>query len=171
MASTAETDADTARLADYAAVLLRLGVAYVMLVHGFGHFGIGPLGGGGGDVAGFAGFLGSVGVPIPGLLVWVVLAVEIGGGVLLLLGLLTRLAAALIAGEIGVALLLVQLRAGYPDAAAGIERDLLLVVGALALVALGAGGLSLDRALFGGSPSRALLDRAAGRDAAVRREE
>ncbi|MFC4357917.1 DoxX family membrane protein [Halobium salinum] len=147
----------TGTVTDYAPLPLRLGVAYVVLVHGLGRFGVGPFAGT--DVAGFAGFLASLGVPAPDVMAWVVTAVEVGGGVLLLLGLLTRLAAALIVADISVALWLVQLPAGYPAAAAGIERDLLLVLCALTLVVVGAGRPSLDRALFGGSPVRRLLGR------------
>jgi len=79
---------------------------------------------------GFPGFLG----PIVG---WV----EVVGSILLVVGWGTRWASLVLAGVIAVAILGVQLPQGYQ---AGLERDLMILVSALALAVVGPGALSLD---------------------------
>lgn len=136
-------------------VALRLGVGVVMVVHGLGKLDLGPLANDAG-VAGFAGFLASMGVPAPSALAWVVTLVEAGGGVLVLLGVLTRYAAALVALDMAAAFVLVHLPNGFAVSEGGVEFVLVLGLAALALVLSGPGALSLERAVLG----RELLPRA-----------
>ncbi|WP_226011350.1 DoxX family protein [Halomicrobium salinisoli] len=129
------------------AALLRGGVALVLLLHSLARFGIGPY-----DpmpVSGFAGFLGSMGVPAPGLTAWVVTLVELVGGVLILVGLFTRAAAALAAVVMLVALALVHLPQGLAADGTAIERTLLMALASLALVVRGAGPLSIEEGVLG----------------------
>src|SRR3989475_11883711 len=84
----------------------RLVVGLVFIVHGGQKlfvFGVG----------GAAGFMAKVGIPWPFLAAVVVIAVEILGGLALILGLGTRLAAALLAIDMVVAVLAVRLAAGF----------------------------------------------------------
>lgn len=74
--------------------------------------------------------------------------VEFFGGWLLVLGLFTRIAALLLAGEMAVAIVRVHLPQGGFLAVGNYQFPLALAVGAFALVALGAGAISLDRAIF-----------------------
>src|SRR2546426_3766518 len=91
--------------ANWGLVPLRLVVGLVFIVHGGQKlfvFGVG----------GAAGFMAKVGIPWPFLAAVVVIAVEILGGLALILGLGTPLAAALLAIDMVVAILAVRLPAG-----------------------------------------------------------
>ena len=132
------------RSADIAQLILRLAVAIVMWPHGaqkaLGLFG-GP--GIGATVDG----LGHLG--IPALLVYVVIAVEFVGPILLVLGVLTRLVALGIAIDMGAAALLVHLPNGFfmnfagNQKGEGIEFFIPLVGAALALLIAGAGRVAI----------------------------
>ena len=107
--------------------------------------------------------LDSLGVPAPGFMGYVVTFAELGGGILLILGLLTRLAAVVLTVDLVVAILLVKVRVGLiaeEGAGAGAELDLALIAGVVALLLMGAGALSVDRliglerASGGGSPAQ-----------------
>ena len=74
--------------------------------------------------------------------------VEFFGGCLLIIGLFTRIAALLLAGEMGIAILRVHLPQGGPMAVNNYQLPLALAVAAFALVAVGAGAVSFDRAIF-----------------------
>jgi len=118
------------RLTPYAAFFMRLAVGGVFLRHGIMKYHLG--------VAGVAGFLHSV--PIPFASVWAVylMVVEIIGAVCVLLGFFTRAWATLMAANMIVAILAVQLPKGGT-----FELEALLLAGAVTLVALGDGPLSV----------------------------
>lgn len=128
----------------YGLLLLRLVVGVTLAGHGaqklFGAFG-------GGGVRGTASAFASLGYRAPVALGLAVGLAEVGGGVLLALGLLTPLAA--------LAILVVQLNAiaavhwprGFWNADGGYEFNLLICAVAVALAASGAGRLSLDGAV------------------------
>jgi putative oxidoreductase len=129
--------ASVGKAADLGPLLIRLGVGAVFAVHGWQKLD--------GGVSNFAGFLESLGVPQPELIAWLQTFAEGVGGVLLLLGLLTRLATLpLIATMVG-AILLVKVDVGFvePDAI-GAELDVALLAGLLGLLFLGPGRYSLD---------------------------
>lgn len=95
----------------YGPVIVRIALAIPLVVSGAGKLlGIGPKASG---IAGFAGTLASLGVPVPELFAWIVGAVEFGGGLLILLGLFTRYAAALAAVNMAVATVLVHAPNGF----------------------------------------------------------
>src|SRR2546430_13621481 len=113
--------------ANWGLVPLRLVVGLVFIVHGGEKllgFGLG----------GAAGFMAKVGIPWPFLAAVVVIAVEILGGLALILGLGTRLAAALLAIDMVVAILAVRLAAGFVG---GYEFELTLLAASLSLAILG----------------------------------
>ena len=91
----------------------------------------------------FATLLTNLGVPAPSVAAVLVALVEFVGGVLLVLGLFVRPAAALVAIDMVVALLGVHLRRGFFNPG-GIEFPLILLAANLALVCLGAGAWSMD---------------------------
>jgi putative oxidoreductase len=98
-----------------------------------------------------------LGVPIPGLMAWVVTLVEIVGGALLILGLGTRIWGLLLAVEMAFTLTMVKAGVGLiapQGEGAGAELDLLLMAGGLALALMGPGALALDR-LVGLEPAAA----------------
>ncbi|MGD0483153.1 MAG: DoxX family protein [Gemmatimonadales bacterium] len=118
------------RLRPFAPVALRLGVGLVFLHHGMGklHMGVG----------GVAGFFGELGIPVPTLSALVVMTVETAGAACVVLGLWTRLWAALMVVDMAVAILVAVLPSGHSP-----EIEGLLLAGALALVGLGDGPLAL----------------------------
>jgi putative oxidoreductase len=103
-----------------------------------------------------------MGVPLPAISAPLVAGLELVGGVLLLLGLLTRPVALLLAIDMLVAMLLVHLPNGFflPQ---GIEFTLILLAGSLALVMTGPGALSLDAVLANRRRARATPAAAAAR--------
>lgn len=131
------------RLADLAPLFLRLGVGLVFLLHGWQKLTDGP--------SGFAGMLTGLDVPAPELTAWLVTIAELGGGALLLVGLLTRLATLPLIGTMIGAIFLVKTDIGFLSVGGaplpGAELDVALLVGLLALLVTGPGRLSADHAL------------------------
>jgi putative oxidoreductase len=133
------------RAAPAAPVIARLLVGTVMAVHGWQKLTeMTP--------AGFGeGMLGMLGVPAPVLFGWIVTLIELVGGIALILGALTRVAALLNAGVLVGALLLVKVDIGLiaPMGAEmpGAELELGLLAGLLAVALLGPGRPSVDHAL------------------------
>ena len=116
---------------------VRLAVGIVFLVHGVGKlFNVGPTAMG---ISGFAGFLTSLGVPAASVAAVLVALVETVGGLLILIGLWTRVAALLLAVNMVVAILLVHISKGFSAAGGGYEFALVLFLSSVALVLGGAG--------------------------------
>lgn len=84
----------------------------------------------------------------PSYFVYLAGVVEFFGGWLLVLGLFTRIAGLLLAGEMAIAIVRVHLPQGGLLAISNYQFPLALAVGAFALVAIGAGAISFDRAIF-----------------------
>ena len=130
------------RLGDLAPLVIRVVTGVIMFAHGFQKLSGGP--------ANFGGFLGQLGIPAPTLMAYVVTFVELVGGVLLIIGLLSRWAGLLLTINLAVATLLVKTQVGLiapPESGAGAELDLALIAGFVAVLLLGPGKLSLDYVL------------------------
>jgi len=133
-------DSPSRRQIDTALAVLRVVLGITFILHGGQKL----------FVFGFSGVSGAfaqMGIPAPGLLGPFVAFVEFFGGIAILLGLLTRLAALGIGATMVVAILTVHLKNGF-FAPTGIEFPLSLLGSAIALVIAGAGDFSLD-ALIG----------------------
>ena len=115
---------------------LRIVVGVIFLMHGGQKFGMG--------FHNVAGFLGSLGIPLPTLAAIVLTLAESFGGIALILGLLTRYAAALLAIDILVALITFHIKNGFFAQSGGVEFPLLLLVANINLVLAGAGALGVD---------------------------
>ncbi|WP_101848062.1 DoxX family protein [Zhihengliuella sp. ISTPL4] len=99
-----------------------------------------------GTIGSFAG----MGVPLAEIAAPVVAFLELIGGILLILGLLTRPVGVLLAVDMLVALVLVHLPAGLWVTAGGYEFVAVLGAAALALALTGAGRYSIDAAALRG---------------------
>ena len=118
------------QLSPYAALVLRLAVGGVFLRHGLQKFHMG--------ISGVATFLHGVGIPFASVAAVYLIAVETVGAACVVLGMLTRPVATLMALNMVVAIIAVALPSGHFP-----ELESLLFAGALALVALGDGPLSV----------------------------
>ena len=126
---------------DLGPLFMRIGVGVVFAWHGWLKFD--------GGVSNFAGFLGSLNVPAPEVTAWLTMLAEGVGGLLLIIGLVTRYASlSLIAVMIG-AIVTVKADVGFiVQGGAGAELDVALLAGLFGLLFIGPGRLSLD-ALIG----------------------
>ena len=128
---------------DLVPLIIRISLAIVFIYHGYdkvfqgGHSNITAL-------------MASKNAPYPTLLGWLAGSTEFFGGIALLLGLLSRLAALGLACVMYVAITTVHLPNGFKitNEGGGYEFCLVLLLSALAIVLGGPGGLSLDRILF-----------------------
>jgi putative oxidoreductase len=123
----------------WAFTIFRAVVGSVFLAHGiqkFFTFGL----------HGVAGAFASMGVPVPGVTSVLVSVVELLGGAALILGFMTRWAAALNGFDMIVAILLVHLKNGFFNPM-GIEFPLTLLAACIVLVIHGPGATSVDGAL------------------------
>jgi putative oxidoreductase len=121
-------------------MLLRVVVGIVFLVHGFQKLFFMGFGG-------VAGMMEGLGVPAPVLFAVILTLVEVLGGLALILGLFTRVAAVPLAIDMLVATLMVHLPNGFSAANGGYEFTLVLLVASLALAVAGPGEAALDRML------------------------
>ncbi|HYX81260.1 MAG TPA: DoxX family protein [Gemmatimonadales bacterium] len=123
-------------LKPYAAFFMRLAVGGVFLIHGIAKFqrGIGAA----------AHMLSSIGFPFATIFAVILITIETVGAACVLLGILTRAWAAVMAVEMVVAIFAVKLPGG-----GNIELEALLLAGAITLVALGDGPLSVALRLKG----------------------
>ncbi len=125
--------------------LVRVSAGLILVPHGaqklFGWFG-------GGGLSGTAQFFEQSLALYPGLLFAGLAGVtELFGGLLLALGLLTRLSAAAVVALMGYAAFIVHWGNGFFWTAGGYEYPLLWGLVALALVIRGGGALSLDKTI------------------------
>lgn len=154
-----------ASIARLAPLPLRLIVGYGFMEHGFAKLARGP--------DSFVGILAAIGVPEPHLMAWATIAIEIAGGLAVLLGAFVPLASLPMAAVLLVAMFSVHLPYGFssikllavtPAGAQfgppGYETDLLYLACLAALVLGGAGPLSVDRMIS--APTRRLFACRAG---------
>ena len=135
----------TRYLPEWGTIPLRLALGLIFMAHGWAKL-TGPLG----TPEGFN--VDSLGWPYPVFWAWVVALVETFGGLLVIVGLFTRVAAFLIACVMVVAILKVKLALRFVG---GFEFDFALLMIAFALVITGAGRLSVDRDVLGwGAPPK-----------------
>jgi putative oxidoreductase len=132
------SDTAASSFARWGLLPLRMVVGLVFLMHGgqklltFG-------------LAGTTTMMTHMGVPLPQISAIVVTAAELLGGLALITGLFTRLAALALAVDMAFAVFLVKLPGGW-FAPRGVEFELTLCAAALTLALVGAGTLSLDAA-------------------------
>ena len=125
------------RTTDIGLLILRVCSAIALvLLHGLGKLPPKP---------GFIGMVGGMGFPAPELFAWLATLAELGGGLLIALGLLTRPAAFLQVGHFLFVVLLAHAGQSFKER----ELPFLFLVIALTLLFTGAGRYSVDAALRG----------------------
>ena len=103
-------------------------------------------------VAGTAGYFAKLGFPMPEVMAWVAIAIEVGGGVLLIIGYRTRWVAWLLALFVGIATFAAHRFWELPDPAQNnmqmvhFLKNLAVIGGLLYVAAFGAGSASVDKA-------------------------
>jgi putative oxidoreductase len=141
------------RLADIGLLLVRAVLAAVFVFHGsqklFGWFG-------GYGIEGTAGWMASIGIPLPLVSTVVVGCVEFFGGIALLFGAGTRIAAIPMAVSMLVAIATVH-KGAFDNRAGGMEFPLTLAIVLVALSLIGPGHLTVTDRL-GGHRKHAIAD-------------
>lgn len=121
----------------YAPMVLRIATGLVFAMHGYQK--LTQMG-----VEGVAGFLGGLGFPLASVFAVILIAVELLGGVALIVGFMTHWAAKLTAVVALVALVTVHLSKGFFISNGGYEFILLLLAASISLMITGAGAYSVD---------------------------
>ena len=119
---------------DAALLILRVVLGIIMVYHGWT-----KLTNLGGTIQGFTG----MGIPLPALSAVLATVAEFGGGLLLLLGVLTDIAGLLFALEMLAAIILVHAKNGFAVSEGGVEWPLALMAMALAIALAGPGRFSV----------------------------
>lgn len=114
------------KYSDLALLLLRIAVGYIFIVHGWGKLT---------GIEGTAGFFGSLGIPIPVVMAWVVAIVEFFGGILVLFGAYAKIPYLLLAITMLVAIVAQE---------GNFEFEFILMFASLALFLTGSGQYSVD---------------------------
>lgn len=127
---------------EVAALLLRVVLGVTFLFHGFSKFQMG--------IPNVGKFFGTLGLPFPGTLAYIIVAIEIIGGVMMIIGLGTRLVAVLFAATMLGALFTTKMTAGLiaKGGSPGFELELALLVMSISLVLTGSGLYAADRMIF-----------------------
>jgi putative oxidoreductase len=125
-----------------ALLLLRLVLGVTLIAHGVQKFTVTT-------IAGVEEMFAGLGIPFAAVAAPVVASAEIAAGALLIIGLATRIAAAVGAAIALVALFTVHLSAGFFAGDGGYEFVLLLGVVGIALALTGPGAISIDAAIRG----------------------
>jgi len=126
------------RLQPLALLVMRLALGAVMIAHGYGKVF--------GGMQKFTAMVGGMGMPW--WLAYAAAYTEFAGGILIILGLITRLVGLAMAVEMAVAIWKLHWKIGLAKPG-GYDLPLAVGVIALALIFFGAGPASLDRLLFG----------------------
>jgi len=153
----------------WAPVLLRLVVGFGFMAHGAAKLSRGP--------AGFARLLAQIGAPLPKVMAWAGMLLELFGGAAIFLGAFVTVVGGPLIVMMLVAMFTVHLRYGFSAintigltadgpqfGPPGYEVNLLYIAGLVALMVGGAGAWSVDRTLAGRrDTSRALAGRRVAR--------
>ncbi len=125
------------KMRDLAPLVLRIAVGAAFAMHGWQKLE--------GGIPATAGFLSMLQFPAPELFAVLLIAAELGGGILLILGLYTHWVAKLLAFVALVAFATVHMKNGFFLSAGGYEYIMVLFAAAFSLMITGPGKWSLDK--------------------------
>lgn len=130
------------RIRDLAALIGRIGLGVIFVMHGYQKLAQGGIGGTSADFT-------QMGVPAPTLAAWYAAVVELVGGAALVIGFALPVAGVLLALDMAGALVFVHLSNGFfiTSNSYGYEFVLALIVASLA-IGFNGGAFALDRVLF-----------------------
>jgi len=132
-------DSENARLRGYGLLVLRVVVGVTFFAHGWLKFhGMG--------MPGTTGFFTSLGIPIPGLIAWLVVLVEMVGGIAVILGIFTLPFGLLLAADMFGVLLTAKRGAAFIGPKS-YELELNLLAASIAIALSGPGMFSLSQLL------------------------
>ncbi len=118
--------------------MIRIAIGAIIFMHGWGKFS-GP------GVEGVTGYFGSVGLPMPQLMAYLVIFFETVGAACIVLGLFTRFFASALSILLLVAMFAVHWSKGFSAGGGGYEYALFLGVVMFAIALRGGGPYSVDR--------------------------
>jgi len=127
------------RLGDGAYAILRITVGAILLAHGLAKLQ---------DVPAWVEQVRALGIPMPATLALIAMAAELGGGIALILGLLTRVAAALVFCNMLVAILTVHAGNGLFAKDGGYEYPLTLLMASVLFLAEGSRRYGIDASFW-----------------------
>ena len=127
---------------DYSALVLRVILGLILIFHGIGKLFTNAPG-----MEAFTGLVGTV-FPAAPLFAWIVALIEFVGGILILTGLWTRIATALVSVEF-IVILLFFVRDNLGFGIGKAELEILILAASIALFLSGTGKWSLEQAWFG----------------------
>lgn len=125
--------------APYGLALLRIVLGIAFALHGWSKLS--------GGMDGVAGFFASIGIPAASLVAWIVMIVELVGGILLIIGFLTQIVGILLALDMLGAIIFAYIGRGAPfieNGAISWEKELVFGVAALGIALTGAGAWAVD---------------------------
>ena len=130
---------EDAQLSQWSLTLLRVVLGVIFLYHGYLKL-FAP-----GGFNGTVGLFTTLGIPAPVYSALLVSVLEFAGGILLLIGLLTRWTVLLLTFEMLVAFFTVHMKNGFLVGSGGYEFVLLILAGLVIVIANGAGSLSVGK--------------------------
>jgi putative oxidoreductase len=125
---------DLSKNNDIALLLLRIGVGMVFIFAGWGKLT---------GIEGVQQFFGNIGIPLAGMMAWVVALTEFVGGLMVLVGFKAKIPNLLLATIMVVAFFTTKM-SDFSITNAGVRVDILMFLITVSLAILGSGGISVD---------------------------
>lgn len=125
---------DLSKNHDLALLLLRIGVGMVFIFAGWGKLT---------GIEGVQQFFGNIGIPLAGIMAWVVALTEFVGGLMVLVGFKARIPNLLLAFIMVVAFFTTKL-ADFSITSANVRVDILMFLVTVSLAIMGSGSISVD---------------------------